>query len=167
MAADDSPVERTADGRYIVVNGRRWRASDPAIPEKLRVELVAELMDARRAVGRDEDGARARVDDAKHALGERGAAWWEPMSEDALGERAQAALRSLLRRRGSGSVCPSEVARIAAGDSWRSKMPVVRAAAAALEADDIVIFTQRGERVQPETARGPVRIARAARFDIA
>lgn len=27
-------VERTDDGRYIVVKGRRWRASDPSIPER-------------------------------------------------------------------------------------------------------------------------------------
>ena len=43
--------ERTEDGRWIVVGGRRWRASDPSIPEPLRQELVDELMDARRAVG--------------------------------------------------------------------------------------------------------------------
>ncbi|WP_258934323.1 hypothetical protein [Nesterenkonia pannonica] len=42
--------ERTEDGRHIVVDGRRWRASDPSIPEKLRSELVKELMAARRLV---------------------------------------------------------------------------------------------------------------------
>ena len=25
--------EHTPDGRYIVVNGRRWRATDPEIPD--------------------------------------------------------------------------------------------------------------------------------------
>ena len=77
--------ERTPDGRYIVVNGRRWRASDPGLAPERRQELVDELMDARRAVGaakRAEDpvaerAARDRVHAAKVALGERGTPWWE------------------------------------------------------------------------------------------
>ena len=77
-------VERTPDGRHIVVDGRRWRATDPSIPEERRSELVKELMSARSAVGwakrrgdRDaERAARARVHRAKVALGERGPAWW-------------------------------------------------------------------------------------------
>jgi hypothetical protein len=76
--------ERTPDGRYIVVDGRRWRASDPGLPEPRRRELVGELMAARRAVGTaqragDADAARAardRVHAAKVALGERGTPWW-------------------------------------------------------------------------------------------
>ena len=32
--------ERTPDGRYVVVDGRRWRASDPSLPEERRQELV-------------------------------------------------------------------------------------------------------------------------------
>lgn len=78
-------VEHTPDGRYIVVDGRRWRASDPGLSPERRDELVHELMDARRAVGAakradDEDAeraARARVHAAKVALGERGTPWWE------------------------------------------------------------------------------------------
>jgi len=77
--------ERTPDGRYIIVDGRRWRATDPSIPEERRQELVNELMSARRAVGAakragDEEAeraARARVHAAKVALGERGPKWWE------------------------------------------------------------------------------------------
>jgi hypothetical protein len=76
---------RTPDGRYIVVNGRRWRASDPGLSEERRAELVSELMSARRAVGAakraDDAGAeraaRDRVQAAKVALGERGPAWWD------------------------------------------------------------------------------------------
>jgi hypothetical protein len=78
-----SEVERTADGRYVVINGRRWRASDPGLSEERRAELVAELMSARRAVGAakrsgDADAehvARDRVHQAKVALGERGVPW--------------------------------------------------------------------------------------------
>ena len=78
--------ERTPDGRYVIIEGRRWRATDPSIPEERRRELVSELMSARRAVGAAkragdadaERAARARVHAAKVALGERGPKWWEP-----------------------------------------------------------------------------------------
>ena len=97
--------ERTPDGHHVVVDGRRWRASDPALPDELRQELVAELMAARRAV-RDasDDGAtrdaRDRVHDAKVALGERGPRWWEPVSTDDVAVRRAATARALARRRG-------------------------------------------------------------------
>ncbi|MCW2621243.1 MAG: hypothetical protein JWL64_845, partial [Frankiales bacterium] len=67
-----TPPEATDDGRYLIVDGRRWRATDPAIPDALRKELVAELMSARRGVRDDPAEARPRVQDAKIALGERG-----------------------------------------------------------------------------------------------
>ena len=77
--------EKTPDGRYVIIDGRRWRATDPSIPEERRKELVAELMAARRAVGAAKRGndpeaekaARERVHAAKVALGERGEPWWE------------------------------------------------------------------------------------------
>ncbi len=80
-----SEPERTPDGRYIVVNGRRWRASDPGLSPERRQALVDELMAARRAVGAAkaagdaaaERAARDRVNDAKVKLGERGTPWWE------------------------------------------------------------------------------------------
>ncbi|WP_226902050.1 ParB/Srx family N-terminal domain-containing protein [Phycicoccus mangrovi] len=34
MAPDRDDVERTHDGRYVVVDGRRWRATDPGIPTR-------------------------------------------------------------------------------------------------------------------------------------
>ena len=77
--------EKTPDGRYVIIDGRRWRATDPSVPEERRQELVNELMAARRAVGAAkraddpaaEKAARARVHAAKVALGERGEPWWE------------------------------------------------------------------------------------------
>jgi hypothetical protein len=73
---------RTPDGRYFVVRGRLWRLSDPRLDPAERERLVRDLMAARRAV-RDAKGdpatlgeARARVDEAKRALGERGHVWW-------------------------------------------------------------------------------------------
>ncbi|RZJ95082.1 MAG: hypothetical protein EOO76_20845 [Novosphingobium sp.] len=80
----------TPDGRYFVVRGRLWRMSDPALPADEREQLVKRLMQARRAVGaargkRDEAGevaARAEVDKAKRALGERGPVWWRDGAPD-------------------------------------------------------------------------------------
>lgn len=84
-----TPPPVTPDGRYIVVRGRLWRRADPSLPEAERQAHVAALMTARRAVRAAlSDGdtnalreARAAVDAAKVALGERGAVWW-PGEED-------------------------------------------------------------------------------------
>ena len=89
-AADAVEPERTADGRHVVIGGRRWRATDPLIPEEVAVRLRKELMSARRAVGaalrtgdeQAERAARARVQRAKTALGERGTPWWEQTEEE-------------------------------------------------------------------------------------
>lgn len=75
-------VEHTPDGRYVVIEGRRWRATDPAIPAERRDELQKILMawrrDVRRTRGTDEEQrSRAGVQAAKEALGERGTPWWE------------------------------------------------------------------------------------------
>lgn len=80
---------RTPDGRYIVVRGRLWRRSNPDLPEEVRAGLVNDLMRARLEVKhaiRSDDGgrlaaARAAVDAAKIALGERGPAWWDDGTE--------------------------------------------------------------------------------------
>ena len=79
--------ETTADGHNVVINGRRWRATDPAIPEDRRSELVSILMAWRREVRRTkgteaEAASRAGVQAAKVALGERGQPpWWEQSPE--------------------------------------------------------------------------------------
>jgi hypothetical protein len=79
--------ELTEDGRYLVIDGRRWRATDPVIPEERRAELTRALMAWRREVRRtkgtpDERAARAGVQAAKVALGERGTPWWEQSEEE-------------------------------------------------------------------------------------
>lgn len=74
----------TPDGRYLVVRGRLWRATNPDLASGVRDAWVRRLMAARRAVREarrsddDEALARARkaVDEAKVALGERGPVWW-------------------------------------------------------------------------------------------
>jgi hypothetical protein len=80
----------TPDGRYFVVAGRLWRSSNPALAPELRQQLVDKLMDARRQVGSAkragdldaERRARAEVDAAKRALGERGPVWWTDGAPD-------------------------------------------------------------------------------------
>ena len=96
------PELRTPDGRWIVVDGRRWRAADPELPEQVRARLLHHLGTARSAVRtakRSNDdaaltAARARVGAAKRGLGERGTPWWEQDS-DARRERWTAALAEL------------------------------------------------------------------------
>lgn len=82
---DDGPP-LTEDGHHVVIDGRKWRATDPEIPADRRAELQRVLMAWRREVGRvrrtgaGEDAearARAGVQAAKVALGERGTPWWE------------------------------------------------------------------------------------------
>ncbi len=78
----------TRDGRYFVVKGRLWRCSNPNLSAEVRSELVHELAMARRAVrnalasGKDAAAARAQVDAAKRALGERGPVWWSDGAPD-------------------------------------------------------------------------------------
>ncbi|MFF8407776.1 hypothetical protein ACF1AB_31660 [Streptomyces sp. NPDC014846] len=84
------PPERTPDGHFVVVDGRRWRATDPSLPEESAARLRRHLMAARRAVRtatgagdpEAERSARARVRCAKVALGERGTPWWEQSEEE-------------------------------------------------------------------------------------
>ncbi len=84
------PALRTPDGKYLIVRGRLWRATNPSLPEHLRVELTTLLMAARRevraALAQDDLGrlkaARAAVQAAKVGLGERGEVWWNDGTPD-------------------------------------------------------------------------------------
>ncbi|GAB3624707.1 hypothetical protein GCM10027418_27920 [Mariniluteicoccus endophyticus] len=156
-------VEHTQDGHHVIVGGRRWRATDPHIPATLRAELVDELMRARRLVRTRGDEARPLVHDAKVALGERGDPWWEPTDQGRRG-RLASTMRALLRHRDGSTICPSDAARICGGEAWRELMPVAREVAAALAADGAVVVLQRGEAVDPVTARGPIRLGPGSRL---
>jgi hypothetical protein len=72
------------------------------------------------------------------------------------------AIRALLAERPAlASICPSEAARRVAGsDDWRALMEPARAAARRLVAQGEVEMLQGGVRVDPSTARGPVRLRR-------
>lgn len=77
----------TPDGRYIVVRGRLWRSTNPHLAAGDKARLVASLMTARRQLrGPDSPearaAARAAVDAAKVALGERGPPWWDDGAPD-------------------------------------------------------------------------------------
>jgi hypothetical protein len=84
------PNPTTPDGRYLVVRGRLWRQSNPALPEADRQNLVDDLMKARRAVraalaSGDPQAlaaARAAVQAAKVGIGERGPVWWDDGAPD-------------------------------------------------------------------------------------
>ncbi|GAA4704844.1 hypothetical protein GCM10023215_50830 [Pseudonocardia yuanmonensis] len=69
------------------------------------------------------------------------------------------AIEELLAAR-SGTICPSDAARRVSSDGWRDLMEPARAAARRLVAQGKVEITQRGEVVDPDSARGPIRIRR-------
>lgn len=76
-------------------------------------------------------------------------------------EQLRALILELLDRRGPGkTICPSDAARALAGARFRSLMDETRAAAAELAAEGAIEVTQRGEVVDPATARGPIRLRR-------
>lgn len=80
----------TPDGRYFVVKGQLWRCTNPSLDDAVRQHWVKALMAARRAVKSAKASAddaqlraaRAQVQDAKVALGERGPVWWNDGSPD-------------------------------------------------------------------------------------
>lgn len=84
------PYPVTPDGRYFVVRGRLWRMANPSLDAEERTRLQRELMRARSLLGRarrqgDDAGrlaARAAIDAAKVALGERGPVWWTDGAKD-------------------------------------------------------------------------------------
>ncbi|TDL45986.1 biopolymer transporter Tol [Microbacterium oleivorans] len=88
------------DERWLVINGRRWRRTDPSLPADLVAALTSHLGRGRSGVRRakgDPDAtsaARRRVDLAKHGLGERGPYWWDEPEVERL-RRARQALREL------------------------------------------------------------------------
>lgn len=79
-------------------------------------------------------------------------------------ERVAHAIETRLARTG-GTICPSEVARALWPEDWRTHMQAVRRAGRELAASDRILWRQRGRRVDPATARGPVRFDRGPAFE--
>jgi len=137
------------DEHFFVMKGRRWRKTDPNIPEGLASELVKALMSARRDVKKakaSEDASlirlvRSRVQNAKVALGERGHPWWEAQTADTRQIRLEAAFRSLSSIRQSDSpdsaVSPADLAKIIGGEDWADYVEEAKAVAAAMERNSI------------------------------
>jgi hypothetical protein len=81
---------RTPDGRYIVIQGRLWRAANPSLPAEAKVRHMRDLLNGRRALkgaktAGDEAAiavARAVIREAEIGLGERGAVWWKDGAPD-------------------------------------------------------------------------------------
>ncbi len=75
----------------------------------------------------------------------------------------EAAILELLSERGRDkTICPSEAARLVGGkgsrDDWESLMEPARAAARRLVAAGRIVITQKGQIVDPSTAKGPIRL---------
>lgn len=91
-----------SDDRWLVINGRRWRRTDPSLPDDVVEALKSHLGRGRsgvRVAKKNDDSvavaaARNRSNLAKHGLGERGPYWWDESETDRLA-RAQDALRQL------------------------------------------------------------------------
>lgn len=85
-----APPPHTPDGRYFVVRGRLWRATNPTLDVATRAALTRDLMKARRAKqtamrsgdGRGREAARLLIELAKQGLGERGPVWWADGAPD-------------------------------------------------------------------------------------
>lgn len=78
-------------------------------------------------------------------------------------DRATQAIEALLAARAPGrTICPSEAARklAGAGGDWRALLPEIHAAVLALATASRTAVTQRGQPVDPLTARGPIRLGR-------
>ncbi|MCP4837266.1 MAG: DUF2256 and DUF3253 domain-containing protein [Phycisphaera sp.] len=101
----------------------------------------------RKKWARDWDQVRYCSDGCRrHRIGESDRRWERMLIE------------LLDRRDPTATICPSEVARAASPDDWKSLMEPVRRAARRLVADGRVEITQQGRVVDPDRARGPIRV---------
>ncbi|RFA18247.1 biopolymer transporter Tol [Subtercola boreus] len=88
--------------RWLLIDGRRWRRTEPSLPDDIVAALKSHLGRGRSGVrtarrAGDEAGtaaARRRNGLAKLGLGERGPYWWEVPEKERLAQARQA-LRDL------------------------------------------------------------------------
>jgi hypothetical protein len=84
---------------------------------------------------------------------------WENIKYCSDGCRKRVILDLLEQRSGDATICPSEAARRLAGeDDWRAEMESVRMAARRLQRAGRIDITQKGRPVDPDTAKGPIRL---------
>lgn len=76
--------------------------------------------------------------------------------------RIEQVIMDLLEQRpADATLCPSEAARLIAGDGdWRAEMERVRMAARRLHRAGRIRITQKGQPVDPDRAKGPIRLGR-------
>jgi hypothetical protein len=92
-------MEPNDDQKWLVVDGRRWRRTDPAIPADELARLKSHLGRGRSGVrsattDAELEATRHRTQLAKVGLGERGTPWWEQTGAERR-ERWESALAEL------------------------------------------------------------------------
>jgi len=76
-------------------------------------------------------------------------------------DQLEQTILTLLEQRAPGkTICPSEAALAVGGDDWRDLMEPARDAARRLTERGAIEVTQRGQVIDPRTARGPIRLRR-------
>ncbi|KAK4176771.1 hypothetical protein QBC36DRAFT_328576 [Triangularia setosa] len=93
---------KTDDGHYITVNGCKWRATDPMVPDKALAEIKHFLAKGRSGARRQnrDDSEKLRLSRkatglAKLGLGERGKPEWWNDTDEGRKERWENALTQL------------------------------------------------------------------------
>jgi hypothetical protein len=76
---------------------------------------------------------------------------------------AEQAILSVLAARGKDkSCCPTDAARVAAGnpkdESWRAKLPAIRLAAIRLARAGRIEILRKGKAIEPEAIHGVIRL---------
>ena len=121
-------------------------------PESKTCSRCGRTMEWRKAWARNWDSVRYCSDACRrHKL-------------TAADEALEASILDLLDARAvSGTICPSEAARVIDPERWQDLMEPARQAARRLVAAGDVEITQGGHVVDPSTAKGPIRIRRVRR----
>ena len=121
-------------------------------PESKTCSRCGRTMEWRKAWARNWDSVRYCSDACRrHKL-------------TATDEALEASILDLLDARAvSGTICPSEAARVIDPDRWQDRREPARQAARRLVAAGDVEITQGGHVVDPSTAKVPIRIRRVRR----
>ncbi|MCX6509301.1 MAG: DUF2256 and DUF3253 domain-containing protein [Actinobacteria bacterium] len=69
-----------------------------------------------------------------------------------------AIMELLASRPRNATICPNDAAKLVVGEEWDRFVEPARAAARRLSVEGRVVITQGGHRVDPSTAKGPIRI---------
>jgi hypothetical protein len=70
----------------------------------------------------------------------------------------QDAILQLIEARSGKTICPTDAARLAGGDSWRRLLPAVRQAAVHLARSGAIAIYRHGKPVDPDRFKGVYRL---------